>query len=63
MVQEDITRVNASVWTALTFVIMCYGILLVVALFVAVLIIAVRWATAPHKKAAELPEVTNGGKG
>ena len=63
MVQEDPTQVNPSVWTALTFVIMCYGILLVVALFVAVLIIAVRWATAPRKKAAELSEAANGGKG
>jgi hypothetical protein len=41
---------NPDVWTALIFALMCYGILLVMSLFVAGLIIVARWATAPRVK-------------
>jgi prolipoprotein diacylglyceryltransferase len=44
-----------SVWIAFPFVLVCYGILLVISLLVAGLIVVVRWATAPRGKPTPQP--------
>jgi prolipoprotein diacylglyceryltransferase len=44
---------NPDVWNALVFALLCYGILLVMSLFVAALIMLARWATAPRAKLAK----------
>lgn len=51
---------ETNVWTALSFVLVCYVILAVMSLFVAFLIVVVRWATSPRTKPAEMPEAAKG---